>query len=279
MKNKMPAKLIQSNDGFNLFNLVEIRSFIEDLNLYDSVKIPDTCWNHARNLFTQKYKNSSTYDFCNNLFADFQNCNPKDKYYSDFEFFIKESKLEDFVAKGGETINVSTIHKAKGKEFDNVFLLLDNYEIRENDKKRVVYVAITRAKSLLEIHTNQSYFDENKPEGIENLEGIGAEEMPLKIVMQAEMRDVNLSFFKKRYNRNSTPVIAGDEIYFEEDPYQNFMNDRDEQIGATSRRFYDKLKNYFQKGYEIEFEASTRGPRAETRLTVYRSPYIAHFEK
>ena len=36
LKKNIPAKLIQSNDGFNLFNLFEIRSFIEDLNLDES---------------------------------------------------------------------------------------------------------------------------------------------------------------------------------------------------------------------------------------------------
>jgi len=39
LKNKMPAKLIQTNDGFSLFNLVEIRFFLSQLNFADDVYI------------------------------------------------------------------------------------------------------------------------------------------------------------------------------------------------------------------------------------------------
>jgi ATP-dependent DNA helicase RecQ len=62
-----------------------------------------------------------------NLIRDFEDCNPKKKYKSDFETFVRESKLEDFYNENGETVFVSTIHKAKGKEFDNIFIMLDNY--------------------------------------------------------------------------------------------------------------------------------------------------------
>lgn len=65
--------------------------------------------------------------------------------------------MEDFYPVQGEAIVVSTIHKAKGKEFDNVFLLLTNIESLSDEKKREVYVAITRAKQNLSIHTNGHY--------------------------------------------------------------------------------------------------------------------------
>jgi ATP-dependent DNA helicase RecQ len=45
----------------------------------------------------------------------FEATNPKKKYKSDLEVFIRESRLEDFFNDNGETIFVSTIHKAKGK--------------------------------------------------------------------------------------------------------------------------------------------------------------------
>jgi ATP-dependent DNA helicase RecQ len=50
------------------------------------------------------------------------------------------------------------MHKAKGKELDHVFLFLKDYRLTSEDRKRVVYVAITRARQSLHIHTVQSFF-------------------------------------------------------------------------------------------------------------------------
>jgi ATP-dependent DNA helicase RecQ len=79
-------------------------------------------------------------------YQKFEESNPKKKYKSDLEVFIRESKLEDFYNENGETIFVSTIHKAKGKEFDNVFIMLENFNPATDEAKRQLYVAMTRAK-------------------------------------------------------------------------------------------------------------------------------------
>ncbi|MEJ1730822.1 3'-5' exonuclease, partial [Escherichia coli] len=68
-------------------------------------------------------------------------------------------RLEDFFSEKGETILVSTIHKAKGREFDNVFLMLENFNPITDEDKRLLYVAITRAKSNLTIHLNTGFLD------------------------------------------------------------------------------------------------------------------------
>ena len=77
-----------------------------------------------------------------------------------FEFF-SESKFEDFYEENDDCITVSTIHKAKGREFDNVYLLLsDAYPINDEEKRKI-YVGLTRAKNQLHIHCNFSLFDIN----------------------------------------------------------------------------------------------------------------------
>ena len=160
IKNGRPAKLIQSNDGFDLTNLFEIRAFISDLQLDENTPIISIeAWNNAKREFANKFSNSTNYDLCKNLLIAFQDTNTKIKYRSDFEIFIKESKLEDFIIQQGETINVSTIHKAKGKEFDNVFLLLDEFDANSDNNKRQLYVAMTRAKQNLSIHYNGNCFN------------------------------------------------------------------------------------------------------------------------
>jgi len=83
------------------------------------------------------------------------------------EIFLRESKLEDFPGAVVETIIVSTIHKAKGKEFDNVYLMLPNFKPQEDKAKRQLYVAMTRAKSNLTIHMVGNYLDYIKVEDLE----------------------------------------------------------------------------------------------------------------
>ncbi len=122
LNNGLPAKLIQTNDGFSLYNLLKYDTLLNNLTLAEDkyVLLAMILENAKRNLW-DKYKESTKIDICINLIKDFELSNPKKKYQSDFEVFVKESNFEDFVNTNGETIFVSTIHKAKGKEFDNVF--------------------------------------------------------------------------------------------------------------------------------------------------------------
>src|SRR5690606_38440727 len=97
LKNDLQAKLIQTNDGFNLYNLSEIRYFLNQLNLVDdNFIIIDDVWEDAKRELTEKFRNSTKLEVCMNIIKDFEATNPKKKYKSDLEIFIRESKLEDF---------------------------------------------------------------------------------------------------------------------------------------------------------------------------------------
>src|SRR5690606_12587467 len=106
-----------------------------------------------------KFRNSQKLALCKNIIKDFEALHSKRKYKSDFEVFIRESKLEDFFSEDGQTVFVSTIHKAKGKEFDTVFLMLENINSGTDEAKRKVYVAMTRAKQNLHNHLNSNFLD------------------------------------------------------------------------------------------------------------------------
>ena len=98
----------------------------------------------------------------------------KIKYKSDFEVFIKESKIEDFFTAHGDMVVVSAIHKSKGKEYDNVFLLLNDFNIEKDSVKRQLYVAMTRAKNNLSIHVNHSFLNQIEVENLQKVEDLGA---------------------------------------------------------------------------------------------------------
>src|SRR5690606_30208902 len=137
LKRGMSASLIQDISTFDLYNLCEIRHFINLLERDDAVPvIDDEAWHTAKRRLENAFRSSSKLEICLAIIKDFESTNPKRKYLSDFDVFVRESKLEDFYNDSGETIFVSTIHKAKGKEFDNVFLLLQDVTYVTDEVKR-----------------------------------------------------------------------------------------------------------------------------------------------
>jgi ATP-dependent DNA helicase RecQ len=195
--NGIPAKIIQNHDEFNLYNLLEIRYFLDELNLKaDSPVVSDEDWENAKKNLAAKYKSSTRVEICQRLIRDFEETNTKKKYKSDLEIFVKESKIEDFIGHNTEIILVSTIHKAKGKEFDNVFLLLQNMNDFTDDVKRQLYVAITRAKQNLTIHTNNKLFENITANNLTVLSDNQEYPSPNTLIKQLSHRDVNLGYFK-----------------------------------------------------------------------------------
>jgi ATP-dependent DNA helicase RecQ len=161
VKNGFSARLIQANDGFSLYNLQELRYFTELLNAQQSSPIiGEEEWQEAKRDMIRVFARSHQLEACQVILEDFATINPARKYKSDWKLFLAESRFEDFVQIKGETIYVSTIHKAKGKEFENVFLMLDRFDITKDESKRELYVAVTRAKTNLTIHYNGNYLND-----------------------------------------------------------------------------------------------------------------------
>lgn len=208
----MPAKLVQSIDRFNLYDLLEVRYFLDQFNLAGDVYIiNDDMWVDAKRKLKERFGGSSNLEICNNLVQDFEATNPKSKYKSDLEVFIRESELEDFYGDNGETVMVSTIHKAKGREFDNVFLMLNKIDVETDDKLRQLYVAMTRAKTNLTIHYNGNYLEAIKTEGLIKMFDNSTYLPPNQLAMQLTHRDVWLNFFASRQPLISQ-LNSGDEL-------------------------------------------------------------------
>ena len=248
IKNGMHAKLIQTNDGFDLYNLLELRFFLDQVNLgADIFIISDEVWENAKRELKNIFRNSTRLEVCNNMIMDFEAINPR-KYKSDFEIFIRESKLEDFSNEQGETIFVSTIHKAKGKEFDNVFLLLENFNATTGEANRQLYVAMTRAKHNLTIHLNSNFLDHLS---VENLERVSDRKIysPIKEqIIHLNYEDVNLGYFEYIQHRIGN-MISGDSMIITEEGCANSNN---ELILKFSRKFLETLNIKKSKGYILK---------------------------
>ncbi len=244
----LPTKLIQSNEGFSLYNLAEIRYFIEQLHFTeDKYTITEGNWKAAKRKLWDNFKDSTKIDVCINLIKDFELSNPKKKYKSDFEVFVKESKLEDFISANGETIFVSTIHKAKGKEFDNVFLMLNDFKADSDAKKRELYVAMTRAKQNLAIHTNGNYLDDVTCENIERkVDNYGYEPSNL-LTVHLSHKDMWLDYFISKQGIISS-LKSGDKLQVNTNGCSD-MNGN--SILKFSNSYKEKIADYETQGYKL----------------------------
>jgi ATP-dependent DNA helicase RecQ len=249
LKNGVQAKLIQTNYAFSLYNLAEIRSFLTLLNTGDQIHvITDDAWENAKRVTAVNFKNSNNWMICENLIKDFEITNAKKKYKSDQEVFIRESKLEDFYTRSGETIFVSTIHKAKGKEFDNVFLMLEDLASPNDDIKRQVYVAITRAKQNLTIHLNTNHFDHINTVNLERVEHFGQNAPPTQLAMQLTHEDIWLDYFMRTQQYVSL-LMAGDELIVDDG---ECMNDQRKPILKFSKSTVERISAIETKGYKLK---------------------------
>ncbi len=191
----MTAKLVQSNDAFNLLHLYELRYFSKQLtDNVDSPLIVREEWNKAiyeLSLFTQQ---SSNQELVLCIIKQFELTYPGKKYKSDWIAFLAESKIEDFTNIDIETIYVSTMHKAKGKEFDNVFLMLNNVDIEADQNRKLIYVAITRAKKNLFIHYHGKYFKSIIAENLSYIYNVNEYPEPKEIALYLTHKDVRLGY-------------------------------------------------------------------------------------
>lgn len=248
LSNRLPAKLIQTNDTFNLYNIVEVRYFIEQLNISaEKYTISDENWKTAKMNLANQYKTSTIIEIANNLIKDFELSHPKTKYISDFKLFVRESKIEDFVREGVETINVSTIHKAKGKEFDNVFLLLPNLNLDNDEKRRLLYVAMTRAKSNLIIHLNGNYLDNIKtPEG-QKMSDSTQYEPSNQLLIHLTHKDIWLDFFINR-QYHIKRLRSGDNLEITEN---GCTDDKKNEVLRFSASFKTKKQDFESTGFRL----------------------------
>ena len=249
VRNGVPAKLIQSNDGFSLYNLLEVRFFVNAFDLGEDVFIiSDIVWESAKSELTDKFRKSTRLEVCTNMIKDFEATHPKKKYKSDLEVFIRESRLDDFYNARGETIFVSTMHKAKGREFDNVFLMLENFKSSTDEEKRLLYVAMTRAKRNLTIHLNGSFLDNLLAENIKRVEDRNLYSLPQELVIHLTHSDVQMGYFRFVQHRISN-LVSGDLLNIKED---GCANKNDEWVLKFSKRFMDTIKMHESKGYKMK---------------------------
>ena len=244
MHEGVPARLIQTNNDFSLNNLVELRFFVDYINMGDSYTISDEVWEEAKSELCMKFGGSGNLQGVLKLLGDYEDTNNKTKYKSDFKQFIRESKLEDFISGSEGVILVSTIHQTKGREFDNVYLALSRFPGIDDEKRRAVYVAITRAKQNLHIFCNGSYFDKIDTENTKRYIDEKDYPEPSILSMQLSHKDVHLSYFINR-KREIDSLISGQTLAVRESGC--YLGDK--RIIKFSASYVKKIEDMERRGF------------------------------
>ncbi len=195
-----------------------------------------------------KFRHSTKLDVCHSIIRNFEATNPRKKYISDLEVFIRESRLEDFISEAGETIVVSTIHKAKGKEFDNVFLMLEDFFPATDEARRQLYVAMTRAKQNLSIHLNTAFLDSLSAEDLQRHENDETFSPPTELVMHLTFRDVWLDYFAKRQYLVCR-LQSGDDLMVDD---EGCYNTRGQSVLKFSKDFIKRIESLKESNYELK---------------------------
>ncbi len=249
-KNKIPTKLIQDFKDFKVWGLREIRKIVNTFeNAVADALISENLWCQVVANVKDKCKDEHHKELLLSIMDKFSQINSKYKYLEDFKNFLKESTLVDFINIKNDVIYVSTVHKSKGKEFDNVYIMLQNHTPKNDEEHRLIYVGISRAKSMLSIHTNTNYlreidlkyidyeYDRKKYSDIDD------------ISIQLEHKDINLNTCinnKEFINAVETGTMI-------DVNREGILDSKGDYIQKFSRKFIKELNDKLSKGYKLEY--------------------------
>ena len=245
-KHGLRSKLVQSMDGFRFWNMAEVRMFIKLIDKDTQTPlIQDEVWEKAKQKTYKKYADSASLHYLQRCILLFEQTN-KAKYITDLKEFVFESSVEDFCDLTGADVVVSTIHKAKGREFDDVYMLISEPQHLTDDVLRRYYVGATRAKERLFIHTDCTAFDSMPAD--EHHVCQQQYDLPNEIVLQLSHKDVNLSFFKSRKNI-VLALRSGQKLRFANNYFYDFNSDI--PIAQLSQKMQAELRIWAVKGYQV----------------------------
>ena len=221
------ALLVQSGGGFRFINLAEVKYFVKHLGTEGST-ITKEQWLSAKERTRLKYASSHLLPAMQCFWDDYEQAN-KNYYRSDLRQFLLESDVEDFLATDDNCIFVSTIHKAKGREFDNVHLFIDNYDTQNVEDLRATYVGITRARHNLYIYNNPKLPQTD-------------------IAVGLTLRDVWLDYFRE-HKASILRLRSGDSLRYTNGYLATMQGEYIACLSRSKRQVMDDLR---KRGYTVD---------------------------
>ena len=258
------GKLVQSMDGFRFCNLAEARYFIkvirEGIGKSKSPVVNDELWQEAKQKTFACYAVSKALPYLQRCVEIFERTN-RTKYYSDLCEFLFESSVEDFCDVSGAEVVVSTIHKSKGMEYDNVYMLITAPRHYDDEARRQYYVAMTRAKRVLSIHTSCCTDDGYRFFGnvfslvissCRSVDSFTTDKhvygLPDEIILQLSHKDVNLGF-SKHCKREILSLRSGDSLNYHD--YRLSVPSTGHDVVLLSKDMQNKMVEWERKDYRV----------------------------
>ncbi|MGZ2369416.1 RecQ family ATP-dependent DNA helicase [Ancylomarina sp. YFZ004] len=254
------TRLITGLEGFSLDQLFELRTFTDHIkrNINDAGLIFNNVWEEAKNNFKSKHNSSIHFAVCLEIIQKFELNYDKQKQLVDWYEYIREIKMEDAINANANAIIIATMHKSKGKEFDHVYLLLEDYNFNSDESKRVLYVGCSRAKLSLQLHCNSSFFDEFNTDRLSVIKFEGKTEKPKHFELILGHKDIDLGSQKYFKTINSiTTLKSGDKlknysVQFANNKGIGLAKQDGGEVLLFSRQFRDEKYNKFVKnGYQL----------------------------
>lgn len=255
------AGYILDKEGFEVGDLAELWEFLECLK--NGLDI-----HQAHKKICQMYQNSQNLELFKRalkLFAreyreDLDYAKGADKnlghsvVVSGFEKFLAELKFEEIEEAKGKVI-ISTMHKAKGKEFDIVFVgIRKDFRFSEIAERRLLYVAFSRAKQKLFIHTQKEDLASLDGHFSERNTYESKEATPQKICYEMGLKDIFLSYEVEQTNLKDLRIMAGEMCEVRNE--RLFCNGK--CVGKFSKKLAQTLREKIAQGYTLEKQAKVK---------------------
>ena len=247
--NGYKAHLIQSKDGFNLQDLAELHYFLGLVRKPGVSAVDPDDWEKAKSAVRERYSDSQSLELAMNCISGFESEGRRIIYMSDFENYLQESQLETFSPGKASEIVVSTIHKSKGREYDNVYVSLKGLRQMTDKERRAVYVAMTRAKNNLSVHyDNQFLFSRDVASSFTFRVDEHDYGQPGQILMQLGHRDVILSAFLKKWIPFDA-IHSGCPLSVQPDGLYYGIDSKPVRVVKFSEAFLNTYNSVIARGY------------------------------
>ncbi len=247
------AKYISNKDGFSLGDLDELRSFFEYWN-------EEKDFEKAKARLDTEFQGSKNLKLAHQVVDKFEDEHEEEiktaqnHYLLMFKEYLREISFDEFEDAKARIV-VSTMHKSKGKEFESVYVGVEPDFVKNGYDTRLLYVAITRAKTNLYINVKDGILGRHKHLVSSYRELVKTYKSPSKIVFMMSLADIFLSSEESERGISATKPKAGEGVLITKHRESFKISKNGVTIALLSRpsvdRLSQKILNEEQKGYTL----------------------------